>query len=286
MDMQFQQGIEDDAPQEEDGWAGEDDLGMLDKSEAAEVDGEVPTHSEPHGVEVDCQRQDGDKQAEVKDKAIVSTPFQEPGSMPIRGESSALPVVGESSSAPVGEKSPAAPQQEAEMANLVANQQNLEQQLEELHYRLKQREDQLFSKTEQLTQMEAIHKTEKQELQQKIHNTKEEAKRQIQKAKERVDAVEGRLNVVTHMSSSSSEEAAKQKEMAEAFRAEGEKLAHKQTDMERAVRSAKGDALELREQLEDESRAKDQALEKLEKLQSELAMTQEDLALAQQQGRG
>jgi hypothetical protein len=279
---------EEDVPQEEDGWAGEDDLGMLDNSEAAEVDEEVPIHSDPEsssseviieshrqkdidppavdspgGVEVDLQREDGDKQAEDEDKVIVPTPFQEPGSMPIREESSALPVAGESSS-----------------ANHVANQQNLEQQFEELNYRLKQREDQLLSKTEQLVQMEAIHETEKQELQQKIHNTKEEAKRRIQKAKERVEAVEGRLHAATHMSSSSSEEASKQKEMVEALRAEGAKLAHKQADMERAVRNATGQARELREQLEDEILAKDQALEKLEKLQSEFTTTKEDLASA------
>jgi hypothetical protein len=282
---------EEDVPQEEDGWAGEEeDLGMLENSEAAEVDEVVPTHSEPQkessppdeliesprqedidppvvdspgGAEVDRQSQDFDKQAEDEENIIVPTPFQEPGSMPIREESSALPVAGESS-----------------MANPVVSQQNLEQQLEELHYRLSQREDQLFSKTEQITQMEAMHETEKQDLQQKIHNTKEEAKRRIQKAKERVEAVEGRLNAATHMSSSSSEEAAKHKGMVDALRAEGEKLAHKQADMERAVRSAKGEARELREQLEDETLAKDQTLEKLEKVQSDLTTTKEDLASA------
>ena len=158
--------------------------------------------------------------------------------------------------------------------------QMMEAKMEELQLRLSQREDQLLSKTEQLTQMETLHESEKQELVQKIQNTKDEAKRRIQKAKEHVEAIELRLNTVTSSQGSSAEEFEKQAEIIAALREEGVKLARKQADMEAAVRAAKGEARELRELLEGTEAERQTALEKIEKLQAELKVTKEDLTSA------
>lgn len=156
----------------------------------------------------------------------------------------------------------------------------LELELKELRDQLRQREEQLLSKTAQLTTIQAMHESEKAEFQQKIQNTKEEAKRRIQKAKERVEAIEAQLDTATRTSHSSSEDAAKQAELVNALRAEGQKLAMKQADMEKAVRTAKGEARELREKLVDETEAKDKALAKIVELQSDLAATKENLQSA------
>lgn len=158
--------------------------------------------------------------------------------------------------------------------------QMMEARMDELQQKLGQREEQLFSKTEQLTMMENMHESEKQELIQKIQSTKEEAKRRIQKAKERVEAMELKLKNATSSQGSSAEETEKQAEIINALREEGEKLARKQADMEAAVRSAKGEARELREELEDTNSEKEKALEKIASLQTELKKTQDDLSSA------
>jgi chromosome segregation ATPase len=131
-----------------------------------------------------------------------------------------------------------------------------------------------------MSAIEAMHETEKLELQQRVRDTKEEAKRRIQKAKERVQAMEEQLHNVTSSQSTVAEEASKQAGLVAALREEGEKLALKQADMEKAVRTAKGEARELRVQLEDETIAKEDALEKIAKLEAELKTTKEDLTSA------
>lgn len=155
-----------------------------------------------------------------------------------------------------------------------------QQQIQQLQYQLQQREKQLFSKTEQLAEIQALHEAEKQELVLRIQNTKEEAKRRIQKAKERVETLEAQFKATERSSASSREEYAKQQEIIDALRHEGEKLAHKQAEMEKAVRTARGEARELREKLENELLEKESALKKIQKLESELSTTKDDLASA------
>lgn len=152
----------------------------------------------------------------------------------------------------------------------------IEQRLEMLQGQLRQREDQLFSKTEQLTEIQAMHEAEKAELHQKIVNTKEEAKKRIQRAKERVDAMEAKF-AAQHGSADNS---AKQAEIIAALRSEGENLARKQAEMEKAVRSAKGEVRQLKEKLEDEIEAKERALEKSASLELDLKDTKANLAAA------
>ena len=156
----------------------------------------------------------------------------------------------------------------------------LQKELEEVRERLRQREQQLMSKTEQLTTIEAMHESEKAELQQRIQNTKEEAKKRIQKARERVDAAEGRLKAATANQSSKAVDAAQQAEIIAALRSEGEALARKQAEMEKATRAAKVEARELREKLEDEVAEKQEALDALSNLEEELKETKEHLAEA------
>ena len=166
---------------------------------------------------------------------------------------------------------------------LASSQSNLEaqaiwqQQLADLQEQLRQREEQLMNKTQQLTSMQSLHDQETRELEQRLENTKEEAKRRLAKAKERVEAAEKRVAAV---SSSSSDATAQQEELIAALRAEGEKLARKQLDMEQAVRTAKGEARELRESLELEQEARSKALEKNAKLEADLKSTKADLAAA------
>ena len=149
--------------------------------------------------------------------------------------------------------------------------------IEQLQTELGQRESQLFSKTEQLTSMQAMFESEKKELIQMVEHTKTEAKRRIQIAKERVEKAEAQ---VSQLSRGQSEDSQKQAQIISELRSEGEKLALKQAEMEKAVRSAKGEARKYREAMEEEQAAKETALQTIEELKSELKTTKESLALA------
>ncbi len=153
----------------------------------------------------------------------------------------------------------------------------LQSKLEEVQHQLHLREQQLEQRAAQFSELEAMHETEREELRKKIHETKEEAKKRIQKAKERVASMEERLNVALK---SANDDAGSQHELVAALRAEGESLARKQSEMEKAVRAAKGEARELREALNGEVDAKDKALEKIANLEVELKTTKESLSAA------
>lgn len=156
----------------------------------------------------------------------------------------------------------------------------LEEQVAKLKHQVNQREEQLIQKTEQITTMQNLADAEKEELIRKIESTKDEAKRRIQKAKERVEATEAQLQAVTASQGGTAEQVSKQAEIIAELRNEGEKLAHRQSEMEQAVRSAKGESRELSDQLEAEQNAKDKALGKIQTLQEELTSTKAQLSAA------
>ena len=143
-----------------------------------------------------------------------------------------------------------------------------------LQKQLELREGQLASKAEQLTQLEEMWESQEQELRQKISETKEEAKKRIQRAKERCEAAEAKFNAVQN---SGNESSAKQAGLIAELRSEGEKLAMKQSVMEQAVRAAKSESRELAHALEEETTAKENALEKNAELEAELKVTKESL---------
>jgi TATA element modulatory factor len=145
--------------------------------------------------------------------------------------------------------------------------------LEQLHLR----ENQLTSKSEQLTELQTLWENQEQELRQRIQDTKDEAKKRITKARERCEAAEAKLQ---HQSSATTESGAQSGQLIAALRAEGENLARKQSEMERALRGAKTESRDLREAFEGETRAKEQALETIAKLEVDLKETKENLSSA------
>jgi len=150
-------------------------------------------------------------------------------------------------------------------------------ELESVKKLLAQREEQLEAKAQQMFELEQMFEKEKQDLLKKVADTKEEAKKRIGKARERCEQVEAKLQAST---SALSEDAAEQAKVIAALREEGGKLAQKQAEMERMVRTARGEARELKEKLEYETTAKVDALEKIEKLKAELKVTQDNLSSA------
>lgn len=148
---------------------------------------------------------------------------------------------------------------------------------QQLHDMLRLREDQLANKAEQLNQLQELMEAQESEYRQKLHDTKEEAKARIMRARERCEAAEKKLLLYT---SSGADDAAKQEHIINELRAEGQALALKQATMEQAVRAAKGETRGLLERLDDETNKKTQALEKITRLETELKATKEALVVA------
>lgn len=202
---------------------------------------------------------------------LASPPSPEPQTVsPVRAASPApfVPALSDDSMAAVA----LAPTPSAAPVNIEAD-----PRFQRLQTELMVREEQLANKSQQLTELQTMCETQEQELRQKIQETKEEAKKRITKARERCEAAEAKLQ---QQATSKNESVAGKNQMIDALREEGQSLAKKQSDMERAVRAAKGEARDLSEELETETAAKKQALEKIVKLEVDLKSTKDNLNAA------
>lgn len=146
-----------------------------------------------------------------------------------------------------------------------------------LEEQLRLREHQLTSKAQQLGELQLLMEAQENNYKQKLNDTREEAKKRIQRAKERCEAAEAKLLL---KSTSGAEDSAKHEGIIKALREEGQALAMKQSAMEQAVRAAKAESRDLAEQLDDETHKKNQALEKITKIEAELKITKDALNAA------
>jgi len=160
----------------------------------------------------------------------------------------------------------------------------LKLQLQELQKKLAQREDQLASKAVQITEMMESHEKETSLLESKIKETKEEAKKRVNKAREKIDDVKAKLADANARASSVGSTSSDQEGLIAALREEGEKLARKQSDMEYLVREARGNIRDLKNQHDSEKAAKEKAEGKIAGLESELKITKTELSAARQKG--
>jgi hypothetical protein len=147
----------------------------------------------------------------------------------------------------------------------------------QLQETLRLREEQLLDKGGQLNELQTLMETRDKQYKQKMHDTKEEAKKRIQKAKERCEAAEAKLQT---RSSGQSEDATKQQLIIDELLEEGQALAVKQSAMEKSVRAAKAETRSLTEELQQETYGKEQALEKIVKLENDLKSVKGSLASA------
>jgi len=159
---------------------------------------------------------------------------------------------------------------------------SLESQLNELKKQLQQREEQLASKSTQLSEIMDMHEKEKSFLEAKLKETKEEAKKRVAKAREKVDDMKAKLAEVNNRASSIGSASNEQEKIIQALRQEGEDLAKKQSEMEQLVRDARADMRNLKIELEAEKTAKQKAEENIAKLEHELKDTKAELVSAKQ----
>lgn len=149
-----------------------------------------------------------------------------------------------------------------------------------LESQLFQREDQLASKSDQITSLSLQHESEISSLRQVISETKEEAKKRVIKAKDRVEEMQTKLADAVRRADAAGGSSAGQSDLIAALRAEGEQLARKQSTMEQSVRNARLEARDLQENWQFEKGAKEKEQAKVESLEKEVKSLKEVLSSA------
>ena len=148
---------------------------------------------------------------------------------------------------------------------------------QKLQETLRMRENQLIEKATELQELQLMLEDRDNQHKKKLQDTKEEAKKRILRAKERCEAAEAKLQA---RSAGDSEDLKKKQEIIDELMEEGQALAQKQSRMERAVRDATGETRALKEELEQESYDKVQALKKIQDLEAQCKDLTDSLASA------
>lgn len=161
-----------------------------------------------------------------------------------------------------------------------AEQQQYLETIAQLESQLYQREEQLASKSHQITSLTLQNESDTTKLRQVISETKEEAKKRVLRAKDRVEEMQTKLSEAVRRADAAGGSSVEQSGMIAALRSEGEKLAMKQSQMEQAVRSARGEARDLEEKLDIEKDAREKEEAKVESLEKEVKSFKEDLSSA------
>ncbi|EJK68131.1 hypothetical protein THAOC_10720 [Thalassiosira oceanica] len=154
------------------------------------------------------------------------------------------------------------------------------QTISELESRLHQREEQLASKSDQIASLSMQHEAETAQLRKAISETKDEAKKRIIRSKERVEEMQKKLADATKRADAAGGSSEEQSDIIAALRAEGEKLARKQSQMEQAVRNASSESRNLQELLDAEKVARGKEVAKVALFEQEVKALKGDLASA------
>ena len=152
--------------------------------------------------------------------------------------------------------------------------------ISDLELRLQQREEQLASKSDMIASLSEQHESELLKLREVVSETKEEAKKRIIKAKERVEEMQTKLNEAARRADAAAGSGQGQSDVINELRAEGEKLARKQGEMEQMVRKARGEARDLEERLDIEKAAHEKEVTRAEGLEKEVKSLKEGLSSA------
>jgi chromosome segregation ATPase len=152
--------------------------------------------------------------------------------------------------------------------------------ISDLELQLQQREEQLASKSDMIASLSEQHESELHKLREVVSETKEEAKKRIIKAKERVEEMQTKLNDATRRADAAAGSGQGQSEVINELRAEGEKLARKQGEMEQLVRKARGEVRDLEERLEIEKAAHEKEVMRADNLEKEVKSLKDGLSSA------
>lgn len=161
---------------------------------------------------------------------------------------------------------------------------DLEAALLEACETIRRQEEQMVEKDQQISQIIECHKLDKKALELKVKETKDEAKKRVASAKEKVESLKSQLAKIEFRTENSDESSKEKDEIIAALRNEGEKLAIKQSNMEQLIKDARWDIKNLKDELEREKNTRNAAEKKIIDLEIELKGTKETLSAAQAKG--
>ena len=218
---------------------------------------------------------------EVSPTSSISTPEITTKTTPIPQqpkEESGKDLPGQASSSPPEIKAVEAPPSKASTTPMVATT-NIEDdpRFQRLQETLRLREEQLIDKGTQLNELQLLLESRDEQYKKKLSDTKEEAKKRILRAKEHCELVEAKLS---SRSSGDSGDLKKKQSIIDELMEEGQALAKKQSVMERAVRDATTETRTIAAELQQESSAKEKALQKIKELEATCKSLKDDLASA------
>jgi hypothetical protein len=148
---------------------------------------------------------------------------------------------------------------------------------QKLQETLRLREEQLIDKGTQLNELQLLLESRDEQFKMKIHETKEEAKKRILRAKERCEVAEAKLST---RSAGDSEDLKKKQMIIDELLEEGQALAQKQSVMERSVRDANAQTRALKDEVQQEAQAKEQALNNIKELEARCKVLKDSLTSA------
>jgi chromosome segregation ATPase len=134
--------------------------------------------------------------------------------------------------------------------------------------------------SEMIANLASQHESEVMELRRIVSETKDEAKKRITKSRERVEEMQSRLADANRRADVAGGMEQGQSELIAELRAEGEKLARKQGQMEQLVRTAKGEARDLEERLEAERSTREKDASRADALEKEVKSLRDGLSAA------
>ena len=150
--------------------------------------------------------------------------------------------------------------------------------IEELRRQLSIRENQLEQRATENAALHEQYEAEINGLKTKVDETKNEAKRRILRAKDRVDEMQKKLKNV----SSISQDTIEKDEIIAALREEGAALAQNQSKLEQSIKSSRRELREIKGNLEDQIEINGTLEGKVKALNEELKLKSSDLVEAKQ----
>jgi hypothetical protein len=161
----------------------------------------------------------------------------------------------------------------------------LQSQIQQLQEQLTAREEQLASKAEQIITIMDLHTKEKESLLTQVRETKEEAKKRILVAKERVTQMQQhvqRLEQAAAANHATTTQDSDKDELIQTLRSEGETLAKRMSEVEQRAKEIRVQSIDLQEQLASQTAIKEKMEKKVADLELELKTIRAKWTQAQQ----
>jgi len=271
--------VESSEPLDSEGWDedDDDDAFLSDDEDVNETQTEKSTTSPTHVPSTTVASKEKGKTEESTSSFIKVSPTSSISTAEVLPAKVPIPQPKETSKGSPPEAKAEVPLGSIPLAPAAAANIEDDPRFQKLQETLRLREEQLIDKGTQLNELQLLLESRDEQFKKKIQETKEEAKKRILRAKERCEAAEAKLST---RSAGDSEDLKKKQMIIDELMEEGQALAQKQSVMERSVRDANAQTRALKDEVQQEAQAKEQALNKIKELEAKCKVLKDSLTSA------